>query len=482
MSTTFFQKIFSTPKNIIITLAIVFVPLAMMIIFWPREDKQPQVNTSPIKLVWWSANFNQSAYQNAINSFKAKPQNSNIQIDIVTKDFKSNGKDYYQNLIKAIATDSGPDIFSIRADQLPQYQELMLPLQIFSGEILNDYQDSFVDLVVRDTISRGSVYGVASYVDNLQLFYNKDILNQANIALPPSSWEEMDKQINLINRFSSQNNTEFSRSIMAMGAGNRSSDGYLKANIDNSSDILAMLIMQNGGQLYDHKNNVAKFNTSTQGPIYTASNFYLNFGDDQNSRYSWDPQANMTNIEAFSQGRLAYLIHYSQTIKKLQQINPLLNFDIAELPQLNSDRKKTYGRFIMNGINRKINSKKDAKLRRLAAERFLLHLTTYKSQLDFSAKTSLPGARKDIIKQQQSGDRQLRIFSNGALVADNYYKNDAEAVENMWNSIFYKVHYETGKYSKSPNSSGQASEKSLALQSALAEAGREYQIISQSRP
>ena len=136
----------------------------------------------------------------------------------------------------------------------------------------------------------------------------------------------------------------------------------------------------------------------------------------------------------------------------------------------------------MNGINRKINSKKDAKLRRLAAERFLLHLTTYKSQLDFSAQTSLPGARKDIIKQQQSGDRQLRIFSEGALVADNYYKNDAEAVDNMWNSIFYKVHYETGKYSRSPNSSDQASEKSLALQSALAEAGREYQAISQSRP
>lgn len=427
----------------------------MAVILWPRSATPLPVDTTPVSLTWWKPFYGNETYSDTINDFKKIYPNVNIQI--VTQQYNT---EYYQNLIADIAKNAGPDIFTLRNDDLPAYKEYMTPIRQFQGAQLAKYKTDFADLVVRETMDRDKVFAITSYVDNLALYYNKTILAQSGVAIVPSTWAELDGQLNKINKRSATD-LNFTQSAISLGTGGRSADGI--PNINRLQDILPMLIFQQGGQLFDYQQNRSvfgnnknasdvnsglstgqNFNTDTSidinSPTYKAMKFYADFANPQSNRYSWN-NASPNNVDAFVEGKLAYILHYSYFQDTIASRNSRLQYGVAPMPQLDTNFKKTYGFYFMDGINRNLETDPTKAKKREASERFLYFLSLPEQQRKFVTKTSLPAARKDIVNEQLNGDEKLRVFAAGSLFSDNYYKPDVQATEKIWNDLFERVWY-----------------------------------------
>ncbi len=468
----FLDNFLKDKVKVAITLITLIVLFGLMVVLWPREDQQTVVNpTLEAELVIWEPNFEANIYREVVSDFEAKYRG--IDIEIVQKDYEN---DYYKDLISNIARDSGPDIFAIRNDDLPAYKEFMLPISLFRGESLSNYKSDFVDLVVRDTIDRDSVYGVTFYVDNIQLYYNKDALSQGGIALPAKTWDDLDEQLNDLNK-RSFGGDDFRESAISLGTGSKNL-GSKNTNIKYMEDLAPLLIFQSGGQIYDYGNQRSTLNQSDKEEALEALKFYLSFADPLDERYSWSNSSD-DNLKAFTEEKLVYMLGYANTRQEIEEINPVLNYEVAEIPQIEGNSSKTFGRFSMLGMNRKLEDNSDKKQ---AAELFLEYLATPEVQEKLTAKTELPGARRDIIEKQRDGDKTLRIFALGALYADNYYKPNVERNEQMWRDLFYKVHFETGKYTSNSSSRSILSAREEALEEAFDEMVDEYELTVKQDP
>jgi ABC-type glycerol-3-phosphate transport system substrate-binding protein len=467
--TEFFQTFFSNRRNVIISAVVgvlIFVMLLVVIFGGQKPVAKIAEDSSPVVLTWWKQFYGTAEYSTIIEDFKKLPGNQNVSINIVTKKY---GDEYYQNLIEDFAANAGPDIFSIRNDELPQYKKFMAPINTFkSGDKFIKYKNDFVPLVTRSTIDRDNVYAVASYVDNLQLYYNEALLNQAGISLPPKTWLEMRNQLPLLN-IKDNTGTQFKQSAISFGTGGLDKDG-ISNNINRYQDILPALIFQAGGQLYDYTNQKSvfgngknqkevstglattnSFNPDTpdsDNPAYRAMKFYAEFADPNSNKYSWNA-LNNNNTDMFIDGRLAYMVSYSYFQDQINARNDRLKYKIAELPQLDSSIKKTYGTFFMDGLNRDLQRQADAnpkdttkskKYRK--AQEFLEYLTTKSAVESFVNKAHLPAARKDVVQNQINGDEKLQYFAYGALYADNYYKENAKKTEKIWSDMFYRYQFE----------------------------------------
>ena len=442
-------------RNQIITgVAALLIITTTAVIFWPKAPMVVPVDSTPVTLTWWKPFYGSETYGDSIDDFKKLYPNVTIQI--VTQKYDTS---YYQNLIADIAKNAGPDIFTLRNDDLPAYKEYMTPIRQFQNATLAEYKTEFADLVVRETMDRDKVYAITSYIDNLQLYYNKSILSQNGVAIVPSTWNEMNGQLSKLNKRDA-NSLNFSQSAISLGTGGRSLDG--DQNINRLQDILPLLIFQQGGQLFDYQENRPIFgqaknaqqinsglstsqdfdsNVDKEGPTYKAMRFYADFADPTTNRYSWN-NASPNNVDAFVEGKLAYILHYSYLQDTIESRNSRLQYGVAPVPQLDINFKKTYGFFFMDGINRNLERDATKARKREAAERFLYFLSLPEQQRKFVTKTSLPAARKTIVSEQLNGDEKLRVFAAGSLYSDNYYKPNVQATEKIWNDLFERFWYQ----------------------------------------
>jgi ABC-type glycerol-3-phosphate transport system substrate-binding protein len=212
--------------------AIMVIILIVVSIANGQKTAKPVATANPqVELTWWKTEEFADKYDEIIQAFNATAGNTNVRINVVKKELN---KDYYKQLIKDMASNIGPDIFSIGNDDLPAYQEFMSPIEIFRGKELADYKQNFASLVVRDTISKDKVYGISSYIDNLQLYYNKTVLTQNQYTSPATTWEEVSKQAPFLNK-KPIGTDKFLQSSIALGTGGRSNLG--SSNIPLHSDI-----------------------------------------------------------------------------------------------------------------------------------------------------------------------------------------------------------------------------------------------------
>lgn len=440
--------------NQIIVGVVIFIIISILaVILWPKGPTVLPPDTTPVTLTWWKPFYGNETYGDNIADFKKLYPN--VTINIVTQQYDTS---YYQNLIADIAKNAGPDIFSLRNDDLPAYKEYMTPIRLFQNSNLAKYKTDYADLVVRDTMDRDKVYAITSYIDNIQLYYNKTILAQSGVAIVPSTWSELDGQLSKLNK-RDVNSLNFSQSAISLGTGGRGVDGI--PNINRLQDILPLLIFQQGGQLYDYQQNRSIFgspkdtqqiqtglstasdfqtNVDVESPTYKAIQFYADFANPTRNRYSWN-NASPNNVDAFVEGKLAYILHYSYFQDTIESRNPRLQYGVSPIPQLDPNFKKTYGFFFMDGINRNLETDVTKSKKREMAERFLYFLSLPEQQKKFVGKTNLPGALKSVVSDQLEGDEKLRVFAAGSLYSDNYYKPNVQATEKIWADLFERYWY-----------------------------------------
>jgi len=352
--------------------------------------------------------------------------------------------DYEKDLVDALAAGRGPDIFMIENTWLPKHIDKIAPIpetSQYSGEdamIIKEFKDSFVDVAAQDFVWSGTdkdgnalperIYALPLFVDTLALYWNKDIFNSAVISGPPKNWDEFNQDVEKLTKKDESNN------ILMSGA----SLGTVK-NINRSSDILMLLMLQTGAEMVDLKGGQAIFDQAvisggqTFQPGLNSLQFYTNFADPSKKSYTWNNNLDYS-IDAFAEGKSAMMINYSFHIQTIKAKQPHLRFGVAPIPQP-KDAKIDVSYPNYWGVT--VSASADANKQEYAWI-FLKWLSQQPQAQQYLDKTMRPTARRDLIDYQQS-NLELGVFAKQSLSARSWYQVDNLAIDAIFADMINSV-------------------------------------------
>jgi multiple sugar transport system substrate-binding protein len=364
------------------------------------------------KLTVWGVFDDPEAYRAIFREFS---QTRGISASFVKKDITT----YETELVNALAAGRGPDVFMINNAWLPKHFDKLWPAPdslITPAKV----RDIFPDVVSADFVAGGKVWALPLSVDTLALFYNRQLFNQASIALPPSTWEEVIADVPKLTKVDQLGIIQ--QSAIALGT---------SANINRASDILAALMLQSGSSIVDRKNLEASFHWSEGGERPAGEQalaFYLQFADPSKSVYTWESDQHYS-IDAFSEGTLAMMLNYSYQIPVIRAKGPFIDFAVSFLPQPASrgDRRVDYANYWGFAVSNQSRHRREA-------WELIAFMTSKEQAAKYLAATGRPPARRDLI--QSALDRPtVGIFARQALTAVSWFQPDATQVESIFRAM-----------------------------------------------
>lgn len=259
-------------------------------------------------LTYWGLWEESSIVSGILEDFESKNPGVKVNYKMLNK------KDYRSRLQARLGktgstTEEVPDVFRIHSSWLPMFSgELAKVPTGVAGQIGldSDFYKVFSELKVD-----GSYMAVPLMYDGLALFYNKDMLESAQASVPKTWWglEKLARKLTV-----RDSNGQISRAGVALG---------LTANVDHWSDIVGLLMRQNGIDPYSSEaKNIDKMGKLLQ--------FYAYF---KTKDPVWDDTFAQSHV-AFAQGKVAMIFAPSWRVFDIEAINPKLNFEVTSVPQL----------------------------------------------------------------------------------------------------------------------------------------------------
>lgn len=350
-----------------------------------------------------------------------KKDNPNITFNYV----QMNPATYERDFIEALASGKTPDIIMIHSSWLPKHGNKIsvLPASLMT---LKEFQETFPDAAVTNFVAKNQIYALPVWTDVLAMFYNKDLFNTAGIATPPKTWDEF---IKVIQKLSSKDKFgNLTKSGAALGAAD---------NINHSTDILSLLMMQVGTKMTSDDGMGAAFDQSVRVggesflPGESALRFYTDFASPKSTVYSWN--SNQRNsLDAFISGQTAIVFDYALTVPEIKKKAPNLKLGIAKIPQPTGATKAVnYASYW--GYTVPLSSKNSE-----AAWKFLVYLTRKDINSYFANTVLRPGARRDVISEEQTSP-DLGVFAEEMLSAASWYQADPAEIEKIFKEMINMV-------------------------------------------
>lgn len=396
-----------TRKQLLIIAGGAIVIIIVLIIFGLMGTERPR----PAHLEIWGVYEKGEILQELIDNYQK--QNKHITIYYEKKPFL----DYEKELINAFAIDEGPDILAIHNSWLPKYKDKVkeVPAELLS---FNIFKKTFVDVVEKDLTIDNKIYALPLYVDTLALFYNKDLLNSAGISSPPETWEDL---INDLGKLVKRNQWGgIDRIGVALGTAE---------NINRSTDILGLLMLQNGTKMVSGDKQSATFNQSIfleeelYYPGQDALRFYTDFSNPSKKAYTWNRQMPYS-IDAFVEGKAAMMFNYSYHIPTIKERAPYLNFAIAPMCQIKGrEFDINYANYWAFAVSKKSEVSYEA-------WKFILYLTQRENAEKYLEEAKRPTAQRDLVDWQKQ-DLELGVFAKQSLTAQSWYQIDSNAIETI---------------------------------------------------
>jgi len=409
---------------IILILGLLFLALKPKIF----PSKQYLEITKPITLNWWGVWETNDDVADLINGFKTLHPNITINYR------KFRFEDYENELLEAFAEDRGPDLYSLPASWLSKYQTkilpqpptITLPYQELKGALkkelvttikkvptltINQVNEQFVDVVSKDVVINKQIYGLPFNLDTLVLFYNRDLFNNFNIALPPKNWSEFADDVQKVTLI--DQNNEIVQAGAAIGTAK---------NIPRANDILAVLMIQNGALMTADSGGIT-FNQAiieSNGQVYNpgavALEFYTDFANPSKVVYTWNDQQGDA-LEEFIKGKVAMFFGYSYHLPLIKSKAPKLNFSVTNFPQIeNSPVNYNYANYWVVTVAKKSTYSDEA-------WGFINYAIQKDVNKKFLEKIKRPTALKNLIDEQLANEEipELKIFASQVLTAKSWY-------------------------------------------------------------
>jgi multiple sugar transport system substrate-binding protein len=352
-------------------------------------------------------------------SIFATIQYGKARINYVRKDERT----YEQELIQALAAGKGPDIFMFHSTWLPKHIDKIVPFPQ-SVITLVELRNLFPQVVEQDFAPDGVIYALPLYIDTLALYWNKDYFDAKKVALPPRDWREFLALVPRLRELDSRGNIV--RAAAAIGGSAKS--------VNRASDIISLLMLQNGTQMTDQNFGSATFGSGggDKNPGKNALEFYTRFANPASPVYTWNDSLHYS-LDSFAEGNAAMMFNYSYHISTLRSKNPYLNFGIAPVPQIGGGAKPiTFANYWGLAVSKQSPNAS-------AAWQYIKFITTNTELARaYMQKTKHPPALRVLIDEMQS-DPDLGVFAQQALTARSWPQIDNNLVDRVFSDMIEGV-------------------------------------------
>lgn len=270
--------------------------------------KFKESNKGGVTINYWGLWEDSNVMEGILSDFEAK--NPNIKVN-----YKKNQKDNYRSrlqarLLKNSEEEEVPDIFRIHVGWIPMFRD---SLAVMPGTTVKKLQleEDFFDVYKNELKEGGNYLAIPLMYDGLAMFYNRDLIDSAQVEVPKSWWELQ----NVVERLTVRDDLG---KIKIAGAALGLAD-----NVDHWSDIVGLIIRQDGGEIIndDGENNRR---------IRDVLVYYTNF---RTKYHVWD-ESLPSSTEAFAAGKLAFYFGPSWRVFNIEEMNPGLRFEVTAMPQL----------------------------------------------------------------------------------------------------------------------------------------------------
>ncbi|MBU0646448.1 extracellular solute-binding protein [Patescibacteria group bacterium] len=399
-----------------------------------------QAAAQPVTLTIWRVFDEDDTMKDIMNAYRTLHPN-------VSFEYRQMRVDEYKNeLLRAFAEGTGPDIFSIHNTWMNEFKSLIGPLPAsltipyieIKGTIKQEkiitlreepsitpaqVRRDFVDVVAQDAVMRYQpnpkdvpqerIFGLPMSVDTLAMFYNKDLLNAAGIAQPPTNWAEFQAAVVALTSIGTDD------LIIQSGAALGGS-----ANVERAFDIVSLLMMQNGTPMIDDRGNCTigwNDRDKQTVPGADAVRFYTDFANPLKEVYAWNA-SQPNSFDAFTSGKTAFFFGYSYHLPQVRSRAPKLNFAVAPTPQISGGHTVNYANYWVETVS------KATKANNWAWD-FVQFATKANQVQSYLKIANRPTARRDLINSQID-DEDLNPFVSQLLTAQSWYRGqDIEVAE-----------------------------------------------------
>ncbi len=289
-------------------------------------NQRTEVPATKTTIEYWGLWEPSEVMNEVITAFET--ENPGIEVNYT----KQSAAAYRERLQAAAQGGSGPDVFRFHASWVPMIKSILDPIPA-SVVTASDFRSKYYPVVTEQLVSAGQYVGLPLMYDGLVLYYNEDILTTAS-ETPPKTWPEL-RALAVKLTVPSANGIE--RGGLAIGNA---------TNVEHFSDILATLILQNGGNLADADS------VQTRDALL----FYTNF---QVKDKVWNETLPSSTV-AFARGDVAMMFAPSWRAHEIKALNPNLKFATASMPQLSEDEKVTWASYWAEGISASSKKKTEA--------------------------------------------------------------------------------------------------------------------------
>lgn len=399
---------FSKRQIILIGIVLIFIIGIIVIINLGKKPSSPP----NIKLTMWGFE-SKNNFEGLIGAYAKLRPNVNIEYKQVDK------SNYSSEILNALASGNGPDIFMIRSKSLIDNVSKLYPV-LDTQFNLAKLRSSFPKVVEDDFVYNGKIYALPLSIDSLALFYNQDYFNKFQIVYPPKTWDDFadySQKLKVLDL-----NGNIIQAGAALGLGEKS--------IIYATDILKLLLRQSGAPIFDS----SEFNFGSQNKNLGEKilDFYLSFADPQKLNYTW-PKNFGNSIEAFTSGKTAMIFAYQKDIKEILKRNPYLNFGIAQIPQF-KDAQVNYAYADYWGLAVSKKAKEPG-----WAWDFIIYATTNDNLVSayLSVTKNPPALRSQIAKYLTDPD--LAVFASQALISRSWQEPQMEKFNEILNNVINDV-------------------------------------------
>lgn len=365
----------------------------------PAASVAPNTNTSQAgrtsvpstqtTLTYWGLWEPNEVLATVFQDFEAA--NPGVKVNYV----KQSHKDFRDRLQNGIASTNGPDVFRYHASWVPMLANELAPMPS-SVMSATEYQQTFYPVTTKQLQVNGQIVGIPLMYDGLALYYNQEIFKTAGVQ-PPTTWAELRTLASQLTVRSSAGKIE--RGGLAIGT---------TSNVEHFSDILGLLMLQNGADLTKPTSSEAR----------DALTFYTNFAKTDKV---WDSTLPASTV-AFARGEVAMMFAPSWRAHEVKALNPSLQFGITSLPKLGSS-KTSWASYWAEGVNNKSKNKDVAwKLLEYMSSKDVMK-KMYSEQSKVRAFGE-PYSRVDLASELAS-DPLVSPYLKDAPNADSWYLNSA---------------------------------------------------------
>ncbi len=332
---------------------------------------------------------------------------------------------YNADLINAMASGSGPDLFMLSGEDLYSFKDkvLVIPYSIIPQ---GSYLASFVDEGQLFLTKEGEL-ALPFTLDPLVMYWNRDLFASAGIASPPKLWNDFLAIAPKITSLDIGSNVK--KAAVSLGEWR---------NIPTAKAMLATLFMQVGDNIVgeDNAGNTAIIfgatpQDSTRNPAESALQFYTEFANPTKTSYSWN--RSLPSAPAmFAAGDIGAYFGFASEYASFKERNPNLRFAVAVLPQIDEKSPRVvYGNITGLAIARSAKNVQGALVMgQKLSDKVAVGL--------IAGALSLPPVRRDVTVDT-SGNASAGVFIESALIARGWLDPNASATNGIFQTMIESV-------------------------------------------